>query len=286
MGCLTNITDIDEYVKRAKPNLGMKKIIDELSVRCMNNANPNQGKSRCECDWVGPLGDWDTHSKYDCQVQRDVNRIVKTVKTGQTYCITFPRGEPIGISMNKEPVDDNVIVSGTYYCVKDNKPISIIKEGDIIWDASNPFDLDSFHDFEGKSPAEVRNAISELKTKGDVTITFQDGGYPGKYQRRVCMYKSLNKDYASVQGQLEEKNQEICALKQDAARKVQGMSDKYHETLDSYRKLMENHTALQAELEGKKTKFVHSNDKWREKVEVCQVPRKKDRKVNRMAKLT
>ena len=64
------------------------------------------------------------------------------------------------------------------------------------------------------------------------------------------------------------------------------MSDKYNETLDSYRKLMENYTALQAELEGKKTKFVHSNNKWREKVEVSQVPRKKDRKVNQMAKLT
>ena len=253
----------------------------------MNNANPNKGKSCCECNWVGPLGDWDAHSKYDCHVQRDVNRIINTVKTGQFYCVAFPRGEqPLGITMNNKPVASNVIVTGTHYCVKDNTPISIIKEGDIIWDASNPFDLESFHNFDGKSPAQVRNAINELKTKGDVTITFQEGGYPGKYQQRLCMYKSLNKDYVALQGQLEEKNQEICALKQDAARKVQGMSDKYHENLDLYRKLMENYTALQAKLEGKKTRFVHSKNKWQEKVEVSQVTRKKDRKVNRMAKLT
>ena len=48
------------------------------------------------------------------------------------------------------------------------------------------------------------------------------------------------------------KNQEICALKQDAARKVQGMSDKYHETLDLYRKLSKNYTAVEAKLEGGK----------------------------------
>ena len=169
--------------------------------------------------------------------------------------------------MNNKPVAGNVIVTGTYYCVKDNTPISIIKEGDIIWDASNPFDLDSFHDFDGKSPAQVRNAINELKTKGDVTITFQEGGYPGKYQERLGMYKRLNKAYAALQGQLEEKNQEICAFKQDTARKVQGMSDKYHETLDLYRKLRENYTALQAELEGEKrdlcTQRTSGDNRWR-----------------------
>ena len=120
--CGTRVNNIDEYVKGAKPEVGLKRVIDGLKVTCMNNANPKKGKSCCECNWVGKLGEFDSHSRNECQVRNDVDRAICLREPGKIYSVTFPMGEqPFGLRMGNRLINEKVTVGDTYYCVKDNE---------------------------------------------------------------------------------------------------------------------------------------------------------------------
>ena len=229
--CGTRVNNINEYVQGAKPEVGLKRVINGLKVTCMNNANPKKGKSRCECDWVGKLIDFDSHSRNQCQVRNDVDRAICLREPGKMYSVTFPMGEqPFGLRMGNRLINEKVTVGDTYYCVKDNEVTpSMIKEGDIFLDARNPFNLDSFRDLKGKTFSQVQNTINELKSQGDVTITFQDGELLGKYHDSVRSCKKVSKNITKLQGEVKSKTEEISALEK--------IADKYDATHDLYQKL-------------------------------------------------
>ena len=138
--------------------------------------------------------------------------------------------QPFALRMGNRLINEKVTVGDTYYCVKDNEVTpSMIKEGDFFLDARNPFDLDSFQDLKGKTFSQVQNTINELKSQGDVTITFQDGELLGKYHDSVCSCKKLNKNIIKLQGEVKSKTEEISALEK--------IADKYDATHDLYQKL-------------------------------------------------
>ena len=121
--------------------------------------------------------------------------------------------------------------------------------------------------YKEKSPAQVQNTINELKAQADVTITLQDGELLCKYHEILCLYKKLSKNNTELQGKLERKKREICALKKEEVKKVGGISDKYHKTLGLYKKLSKNYNALETKLKEKNcdlyTQSTSSNKSWK-----------------------
>ena len=54
------------------------------------------------------------------------------------------------------------------------------------------------------------------------------------------------------------------------------ISDKYHETLDLYQKLSKNYSELETELEQKKSRLVHSKNKWQQRLEASGLTTRKE----------
>ena len=63
---------VESFRKNLIPNRHVQRCINQLKIHCMNNKGEPEDLL-LECDWVGKLSEWETHSVNGCRCCMDVN---------------------------------------------------------------------------------------------------------------------------------------------------------------------------------------------------------------------